>query len=387
MRHMSRTFPSEIRTFADRLTGRTIRQFTNYKGHSHHLYFTNPGWFDGGRRLLFGSDRGGRTNLFSVHLESGQIVQHTDADMPPPPHQTSFLSASVNPRRDEAYFWRGHDLMAIDLGTDVERLLHRGDEGFHSSMTNVTADGRFVCTCMYEDLSARFAVDLLNGYVGFREYHEARPSSFILAVPVDGGPARKVHQENYWIGHINTSPTLPNILTFCHEGPWGDVDNRIWGLDIDTGRAWMIRPRREPREQVGHEYWHADGIHVGFHGKSPTRGGLFGRIRYDNTNLLEATCDQQTGHIHSNDFSLIVGDGHAAPQRKPLLRLWRWAPSTFDGPRILCEHHSSEHSQQQHVHPRFSPDGRTIIFTSDRSGYGQVYQVEVGAFEDLPGLT
>jgi oligogalacturonide lyase len=238
---------------------------------------------------------------------------------------------------------------------------------------------------MYEDLSARFRVDLLNGYVGFREYHEARPLSFILAVPIDGGPARRVHQENYWIGHINTSPALPNILTFCHEGPWGDVDNRIWGLDIDTGRSWMIRPRKAPSERVGHEYWHADGIHVGYHGFPGDGARFFGKVKFDNSDPFEVSFPHHTGHIHSNDFSLIVGDGHGQPA-KPVLRLWRWNGSAFEAPRILCEHRSSEHSQQLHVHPRFSPDGKTIIFTSDRGGYGQVYEVEVGKFEDLPAL-
>ena len=61
-------FPAEWRSFTDDQTGVTIRQLTAYKGHSHHLYFTNPGWYDGGRKLLFGSDRGNRTNLFGVQL-------------------------------------------------------------------------------------------------------------------------------------------------------------------------------------------------------------------------------------------------------------------------------------------------------------------------------
>ena len=47
-------FPTEWRTFTDDQTGVEVRQLTNHKGHSHHLYFTNPGWYDGGRKLLFG---------------------------------------------------------------------------------------------------------------------------------------------------------------------------------------------------------------------------------------------------------------------------------------------------------------------------------------------
>jgi oligogalacturonide lyase len=33
--------------------------------------------------------------------------------------------------------------------------------------------------------------------------------------------------------------------------------------------------------------------------------------------------------------------------------------------------------QHTHPHPSFSPDSRQIVFTSDRTGYSQVYEVEV----------
>src|SRR5690625_7895403 len=42
-------------------------------GHSHHLYFTENGWYDNYKRLLFQSDRENQTNLFSINLETGKI--------------------------------------------------------------------------------------------------------------------------------------------------------------------------------------------------------------------------------------------------------------------------------------------------------------------------
>jgi hypothetical protein len=48
-------------------------------------------------------------------------------------------------------------------------------------MTNVTANGRYVCTGLCEDLSSRFAVDLLPSYVGFAEYWAAVPRAAMLA--------------------------------------------------------------------------------------------------------------------------------------------------------------------------------------------------------------
>ncbi len=372
-------WPSEVRSFTDAASGVTVRQLTNYKGHSHHLYFTNPGWYDSGRRMLFGSDRVNRTNLFSIELATGRITQLTDLEPLSPPYEIQFLNVCVNPLRDEAYFRYGSKMVAIDLQTLRQRVLYEIPAGFVHSMANVTADGMFVCEGIYEDLSDRIRMDLLRGYVGFAEVCAARPQSRILRAAVDGSGAETVWQEKCWIGHINTSPTQPHLLTFCHEGPWQKVDNRIWCLDLTTRQAWKVRPR-DGNEIVGHEYWHADGLHIGYHGGWPDGRKFFGRILYDNTQRQEVDFPHTTGHIHSNDFSLIVGDGGKH------IRLWKWTGEGFAGPRILCEHYSSMNIQQAHPHPRFTPDGKQVVFTSDRSGYCNVHVVDVPEFHSLPEL-
>src|SRR6185503_3778150 len=147
-------FKPETRVFTDPQTGVRVRQLTDYKAHSHHLYFTNPGWYDGGKKLLFGSDRCNRTNLFSLHLDSGEITQLTDLE----PANADFLFASLNPCRAEVYFWHERHLVALNLDTFETRRLYRVPDGYAVNMTNVTADGHYVCTGIYEDLSARFAV-------------------------------------------------------------------------------------------------------------------------------------------------------------------------------------------------------------------------------------
>lgn len=373
-------FPAEWRTYTDPVSGMPVQQLTDYKGHSHHFYFTNPGWYDQDRRLLFASDRNNRTNLYSVELASGILTQLTDLEPAPLPREVEFLRACVSTQNNEAYFWHEYKLMALDLTTLEERVLYTMPYNFDVSMINVTADGKYVCASISEDMSGRFPVDLLRGYVGFRETWEARPLSRILRVAVNGRGADVVWEEEYWVGHVNTSPTQPHLLTFCHEGPWHLVDNRIWGLDMDTGRAWQIRPREEPEERVGHEYWHADGIHISYHGQKTNGDKFFGKVRYDNTERQEYAFPHTTGHIHSNDFNLIVGDGGK------VVRLWQWNGNGFDGPKALCQHRSSMHIQQTHVHPRFSPDGSYVVFTSDVSGYGNVYRVELADFHTLPDV-
>ncbi|MCK4965885.1 oligogalacturonide lyase, partial [bacterium] len=138
-----------------------------------------------------------------------------------------------------------------------------------------------------------------------------------------------------------------------------------------------IRPRKEEGERIGHEYWYANGETIGFHGSRDGKGFL-GRAQYDNTHLVEITFPGTTGHIHSNNEKLIVGDG------KGVIRLWKWNGSTYEGPRILCEHKSTMNIQQAHPHPRFNSDGTQVVFTSDITGYCNVYLVEIPEFYSLP---
>lgn len=374
---IGRKWPSEVKEFNDPETGVRMRQLTNYKGHSHHFYFTNPGWYDENRRLLFSSDRENRTNLYSIELATGEITQLTDLEPIAAPNELDFISACVNPTRPEAYFWYGWELMAIDLVSLDQRAIYRMPKGFLKNMINCTADGQYVCAAINEDLTDNIRMDTLRGYVGFAEYSAAKPHSRIEVIATDGSESKTAWREKYWIGHVNTSPTHPTLLTFCHEGPWVKVDHRIWGLDINEGKPWKIRPYKE-KEAVGHEYWYADGERIGFHGKYADGRQFIGHIRFDNTDHVEMDFPHLTGHTHSNDERLIVGDGGQ------VVRLWRWNGKGYDGPKTLCRHRGSSHTQQLHVHPRFTPDGKEVLFTSDMSGYGNVYLAEVPDFDSLP---
>ena len=365
----------------DPKTGVKVRQLTNYKGHSYPLYFTNPGWYDGGRKLLLGSDRHNRSVLMSLDLASGELVQLTDRPLPPPPGKSSFLLTCLNPKRAEAYYWQGLDLIRLDLHTLEERIIFRAPDGFMTSILNCTADGRYICTGIFEDLSSRFPMDLFHGYVGFAECHDAYPTSRILRIANDGSDAQVVWEEKYWIGHVNTSPTQSHLLSFCHEGPWEKVDQRIWGFDLRTGKAWKIRPP-DAGDLIGHEYWLADGESLGYGGQIKNGPG-FGFIRYDNTEWQESVMDAGSVHFHSNNRDLVVGDG---TQKDPYILLWRRKDSEIEPARILCGHRSSFHVQETHVHPCFSPDGKHVLYASDASGYGNLYLADVPEIDSLPKL-
>jgi oligogalacturonide lyase len=201
----------------------------------------------------------------------------------------------------------------------------------------------------------------------------------IVQVALDGSGSKVVFEEDYWLGHVNTSPRMPHLLTYCHEGPWNLVENRIWGLDLQTGNTWQIRPNA-PDEAIGHEYWMVDGEHIGYHGRTPD-GPVYGAIRYDNTDRVEAPFTYGSTHFHSLMLDLIVGDGS---RTDPYLLLWRFEEGQFVGPKVLAWHRGSFHTQRVHVHPCFSPDGKQVAYTADPQGYGQVFLVDVPDFDALP---
>ena len=225
-----RRWPSELTVHKDPVSGAAVRQLTNYRAHSNHSYFTYPCWYDQGRKLVIASDRDNRVNLFGVDLESGELTQLTDWD---PAKVSNRHSLSKNPVREEIVFFYDDTVSVLDLATLQSRPLMKRPPGYTGNLADFTADGKYVVTGFSQDLSDRFPVDLAHGYIGFHEIWAAKPHSTIWKIPLEGGEPQRVYEENYWLGHFNASPKLPHLITFCHEGPWNKVDNRIWGLDLE----------------------------------------------------------------------------------------------------------------------------------------------------------
>lgn len=353
--------------YKDKISGVSVECLTPDLGFCHHLYFTNPGWFCDNRKIVFAADRGQGYNLYKIDLSDGKIEQLTDLE-----GGTSFLSCSVNPCRSEAYFFYQSAIYAIDLEQKKLRKLYTLEPDWKVHMTNVSADGEKL-------YYATFLPPVKDRELTLHETFRLRPQSHIREIDLTNGKTRIVAdgKGEQWIAHCNTSPTQPHLLSFCHEGPWNEIDHRIWMLNVESGECWPIRPTTDG-EVVGHEYWYADGERIGYHGHINDSKHL-GRINYDNTGKYDALFPGFTGHIFSHDENLIVGDGCGK------IQMWKWLGDHYSEPRVLCCHDSAMNIQETHPHPRISPDGKYIIFSSDREdGIGRVYRVEIADFDTLP---
>lgn len=370
--YQGKKWPSEMTVSKDPISGAKITQFTDYLAHSRHNYFTHPVWYDGGRKLIIYSDRENSPNMYGIDLETGEMTQLNDPAVP--------IGGCVkNPVREEVFYGFENSLYVLDLATLESRFVYKFPDGYTPGGADVTADGKYIVTGASEDLSDRIQIDLGHGYIGFNEIWEAKPHSFVWKVPIDGGEAQMMLEDRCWLGHFNASSKLPDLMTFCHEGPWHRVDNRIWGMNVATGEVWKIRPTAEG-ETVGHEYWMKDGERIGYHGRNP-QGEFYGSIRHDNADRVEAPFNGHSWHFHGQSIDLVVGDGSA---EDAYLLAWRLDKDTFDGPKVLAWHRGSFHTQQLHVHPCVHAGGNKVLYTADPQGYGQVFIVDVPDWDSLP---
>ncbi|WP_276255863.1 oligogalacturonate lyase family protein [Halomontanus rarus] len=359
-----RHWTPELEEYVDPGTGARVRQLTTQPGaQDHHLYFTTGGWYDDGRRLLLRSVREGEWDLFSIDLETGQLTQLTDL-----PQDVSG-STRVNERTGEVYFAYSFEGEAYDndviVGLDLHTLAVRpvvekpeGYDDYNFGVDDVLADDERLLVSVGERTDG-------EGHAGI---HETYPQSAIFTAEIEGDDDLElVHGEEYWISHVNASPTRPELLTYCHEGPWDYVDNRIHVANLETGETYRLRETDE-ETAVGHEYWLADGEYVGYHGWRGERtpeDSFHGTVRYDDTDRLETKIPVRRTHCHSNTRERFVCDGDDT-KAQYLLLYERDEDGEYRQPRKLASHAWGEDSP--HPHSRFSPDGSTVVFGADRAG-------------------
>jgi len=374
---LGKQYQPERREYRDPATGARIVQLTNWKGHSNHFYFTTTSFVAGGREIVCVCDRENQTNLFLVDLASGAIRQVTDSRGPINPSY-----CCLNPVRREVYYFEGKTLCASDLDSFERRELYRVPEGRRVCILTPSGDGSLLAFAEITDLGWATGPQ----YQGFPEFCKARPPTDIRVVQTDGAKDWVAVEVPCWVSHVNFSPKHRDVICYCHEGPWDMVDQRMWVCTTDGSKNYALRPQ-DSEDSVGHEYWLADGDHVAFHNwrYSRSRGRAdaehrVGWIRWDNTGHEEFVFEAGSSHFQSNsDNTLIVGDGQT--HTNPFILLWKVRDRQGRETR-LARHDCSFHIQRAHCHPIFSPDDRYVLYTSDHTGYCNVYLAEVGSQQD-----
>ena len=394
---IGKTWKSEIREFKDEKTGRPIKQLTT-TGNNVHLYFTENSFVENKNEIVFRSDRaagvdrvpheGPFYNLFRMNLDTGEMVQLTDEAATPTGDETgSIHSVTKTPDGEIIVYRSGNKIRKLDTITGESSTLYEETGNFSMGSPSIAPNRRYIAFARNEN------VDVADGpnYTGFKERFYLVKDGRITLAHLDGSGGFDVFKDTHQVGHCQFCPADSTIGSYCHEGPWNLVTQRMWLLDFMTREAHPCF-RQDEQDSIGHEFWTRDG-YLFFDNRGP---GHDGTITSDRTQAVATNVqvnqnikipfvglsDRWGNIVKRIDMPFYCNHYHANPDNKILvgddvddLVLIDIAGDKAQL-QVLCNHKTSWHTQSAHCHPTWSWDGKHILYASDYGGRVNLYLIQ-----------
>lgn len=381
---IGKEFPSEIKEYVDKKTGKTVLQLTSDGSNNYHFYFTDNSFTLGDEEIYFLSDRTSKTprlyNLFKMDLTTGRIVQLTDEiDGIEPGSHTKTSDSEI------VVYVTGKVIKKLNTRTLEVQIVYEERNDVLLGHPHISPDKKYIGLARNE----RVSIPRGANYKGFKETMFATKKGWITLISLDGSKVIDVFEDTHWLGHFQFCPTDSHVGMFCHEGPWNLVHQRMWMIDL-TSRSVQPVYRQGEDDCIGHEFWTTDGK-IFFDNRRKGHDGTItvhktqatvekvetGQVPFiglaDKNGTILRTVDlpYYCNHYHSNrENTLLVGD---EVEDLVLINIEREEASV----ETLCTHMTSWNTQQTHCHPTFSWNNEKILFTSDREGTTNLYLVDI----------
>ena len=352
---LSPDFPAQ----RDPITGVRVVQLTPGKSVHHHLFPGGSTCTSDGRFVAFVSHETGAPNYCCIETSTGETWRLTyRRDINP-------FSGAITRDDMAVLFSAGEGLWAVTMPDGTETLM-ASFAGSRLSDVAVSPDGRSAVLSLRAGGRGRIVeIDLVScacrdilirdGVVS-----RARYSPSGLRILYSGGPTERVRV-------VNRDGTGDRLFYPQTAGEW--VTNEAW-LDADSvvftkfhDGLYAVQDSGMARALFKGPVWHAS-------------AGMDGRL---------IVCDS-----HSPDIGLVVMSADGVKWRtlcypRSTNRGFRWPDhlptgeetmeaSLVSGGVSIPEGRETEYGPEwTHPHPLFTPDGASVIFTSDVGGESQVY--------------
>ncbi|WP_308991102.1 oligogalacturonate lyase family protein [Mariniflexile litorale] len=363
----------------DATTGHKIEKLVDRTGNNRSFYFHNNPFLkskDGNAYLMVfsGSTETGN-QFFSVNLETKVVDQITT--------QKGDKKGEILGAKTRKVFYMIQDsVFATHIDTHKTEFIYKFSNNVIGSVTSLNADetllGGALITKEENDIFKKNPKK--SGY--FDKIYEAKLKRSLITININTKEFNTIYSENAWLNHIQFSPTNPDLLMYCHEGPWHKVD-RIWNINIKTKENTLIHKRTVHREIAGHEFFSPNGNTIWFDLQIP-RGETFyltGK-HLDTGKETRYTLKRDEWSIHYNispDLKTFAGDGGDEGQvahAKDGMWLYHFIPkgdSLVSSKLVNMKNH--DYNLEPNVH--FSPNGKQIIFRANFEGSTQIYAVDI----------
>jgi len=374
----------------DKSTGHRVIKLTRKEGSNYSFYFhNNP--FIGNRMVFYNtspqkpeeqaakveiSNTSARNRqIYIVDLKTLKIEQLTD-------HTTAMTGEIVSPTTKEVFFQVKDSVFSVNVDTKKEKLVYVFPDDFKATITTVNADGSLLGGAKSSDDEKELFKKYPNKSSYFNIIYEAKLPRTLFTIDLKTKQLNKIHTDSAWLNHVQFSAADPNLLMFCHEGPWHKV-NRIWTIDVRTKKVMQIHKRIMDMEIAGHEWSSADGNIIWYDLQQPRSVTFFVEGHHVHTGQktkYELQRDEWSIHFNSTkDNKLFCGDGGDSGQvakAKDGMWIYLFTPNgnKFTSEKLVnMKNH--KYSLEPNVH--FSPDEKWVIFRANFEGETNVYAVEV----------
>lgn len=352
-------FPSELTTSQDKDTGITIRQLTNHRSINHHPFFLIPAYDNEMQWLYFVSHRSGTAQIYGIELASYRIFKFTEVEdlvewsvHPDPNGRYVYFTTSVGGWQLEVESGRIRSLFEYGRGVASESGMVAGGMG----TTALSANGQ------------KWA---------YRVYDEGMVT--INVVETGSGKVTEVTRHDA-VAHMQFCPDDDDLLFFA-----GNFTQRLWTVTLDGVKKEHYQ--RKHMQWITHESWIPQTRELMFV-DWPHRVCA---VSVD-TGASRTIATLNAWHAISNASGTMA----VADTKNPDIGLQLFPIHEIGEPTTLCYPHASNAGdhwnypfpyengpikvyapQHTHPHPRFSSDSKRIVYTSDASGYAQLYEIDL----------
>lgn len=203
------------------------------------------------------------------------------------------------------------------------------------------------------------------------------------------GEARETGFQYGDLNHMQFNPTDPNLLLYCHEGTWHELD-RTWTIRTDGSAMQLMHKRTLDMEINGHEWWSWDGRTIWFDLQTP-RSQVFwiAGVEMATGRKIRYRVERDWWSVHFNssrDNTLFAGDGGDPSQVAyatdgQWINLFRVQPNqTVAREKLasMAKHNyvTGRGGVEPNVH--ITPDKKWVVFTGQFApGQRHVYAVAI----------
>jgi oligogalacturonide lyase len=380
------------REWIDPDTGHRVVRLSDEPG-SASLYFHQNAYTPDGEKLIITTPSG----LSTINLKTRVIEKVVDGRV---------NVIITGKKTGDIYYTKAGVVYATNLKTKATREVAKLPP--RASVASVNADETLLAGTIDEGppppTATIGAAPRGDNYPGKGEMMERRLAERrplrLITISTSNGEVKTLLKGTDWYNHIQFSPTDPNLLMFCHEGPWHKVD-RTWTIKTDGSALTQIHHRTMNMEIEGHEFFSGDGKWIWYDLQTPKSQVFWlGGYQVSTGERIWYHLERSEWSVHFNvspDGTLFAGDGGgpdsvAAPGNGQWIYVFRpeivadktdgvWPnqkefvkPGYFKAEKLV---NLAKHNYRLEPNVTFTPDQKWIVFRSNMLGPTHVFAVEI----------